>query len=623
MTASARKGGLGARWTKRLCLVFAGAVVAVVISELLFRSFVRSEVYYHGGENLLYLPEFGFGHTPDAVVKDSDEFGDYSYLRNELGFRGPAPPTRPGERESIVFLGDSFLNGHVVRDERLATTVTRDLLRRGSEDVEVYNLATSGIGTAQQLLLFRKYAEPIEPRAVVVVMYPHNDVANNGLSLAGHTTTGPGDYLRPYLIEDGEGRLRRKYLHPFRSWIRARSFAFRSLERTALVSAALEGRSWPSLYPHVTRLRPEERIEAGMALWGLDGVFREPEPGGPWEEAWLATESVLRAFRDEVEATGSRFLVIVVPARCQVERFGPGIGWSSQYRSLGVEIDEYLDWNAPERRLSSFFEREGIDARYLLDSLRESTTPDRSVYAQDAHLNWRGHALIAEETVAWLQGRPSDGEAWSEGVPTGLGASPSWLDFRKEDHSAMLSSHFRKKRTRVDGSELGWMTEHSSELVVGSKREDLILRGTVPGRLQTPVEIHFGQSGGFSRRQVLPEAGPFEMIVPRTHLKPSEDGYTVVSIRCNKTYRPAGQAYQQGVLVHEVGFVDLPQFRGMKLPEDPVELLMSHLDADIDGMLQRVETPVSDDLFERLDGDGNGALDLDELAAVSELGAVH
>jgi hypothetical protein len=112
---------------------------------------------------------------------------------------------------------------------------------------------------------------------------------------------------------------------------------------------------------------------------------------------------VLADFRDEVEAAGVEFRVVVIPDRFQVNA-----GERAEILArLGMGADAFHPWDMPQRRLAAFFEREGIA---YLDLLPAYLADGEETYAPDnTHWNVRGSALAADRIAAWLAPLPSPG----------------------------------------------------------------------------------------------------------------------------------------------------------------------------------------------------------------------
>ncbi len=484
--------------------------------------------------------EFGFRMKAGSEKQHNDEFGEYIYQINSEGFRSPEFPitarTRPDGRNRLVFVGDSFLNAFAVREDRLITQQTRQRILARGRPTEVYSLCSDAYGTAQELLLLRRFGSHLAPDAVVLVFFPSNDVMNNSPEFAGFN---PGDYLRPYLLPDAAGVLQPRFIHPNRALGRRLSRTFAFLERGLISLGLLEP------FPSVQRLHCGQRARLGLApTLEMEIFLREGRPSD-WNKAWVTTEALIRAFRDEVQALGSRFLVLVIPSCYQVQLDARlvEIDWEV-HRATGKGLGDAMDWNRPELRLMEFFSKENIEARYLVEPLRAAAAPDMSnLYVQDGHLSWRGHDIAAASVTAWflneVNGNGIDRNVASTPGPVPVipppEKTPSHLDFRKACHDVYLTRGWLFWNREPFGP--GWVIGESAALMLPFQPGTLVIRGVVPPELPLPAEIRFIPAGWPEHRAVVDKAGPFEVRYPKPFpLDSSSKGYTPLYIKCSEYF---------------------------------------------------------------------------------------
>jgi hypothetical protein len=108
--------------------------------------------------------------------------------------------------------------------------------------------------------------------------------------------------------------------------------------------------------------------------------------------------SVLRDFRDDVEAAGASFAVVVIPDRFQVndaER-------AEILEHLGMAEDQFFAWDMPQQELRRFFEQEEIEYLDLLPAFREAAKTEQLFAVGDIHWNARGNEVGAREIAMWL-----------------------------------------------------------------------------------------------------------------------------------------------------------------------------------------------------------------------------
>ncbi|MEM7307839.1 MAG: hypothetical protein AAF682_14265 [Planctomycetota bacterium] len=548
---------------RRVLAACASLFAAFLVVELAARAFTDPPSYLN---NMPLDPDLGYGPPTDRSLMRRDTRGEYEYRTSSLGFRGPELPgpgrPSPAGTRRLMFLGDSFLEGWGVREESLMPFSSMRLLRERGIEVESYNVSAKGIGTGQELLLFRRHQADIEPDVVVVSLYPGNDVVDNTPELIGYTQISAGSYVRPFLVDDGGGGLRTTWRHPLRAALRARSHAFAVAEHALVARGVKRG-------PEADAAAFEERL-ARLASGRLPRasleLFLPPEPGGVWEAGWRRTEDLLRGFRREVEAAGAHLVVVVIPHKYQV-----------QIDALLAEIDNelheadqapvatQLDWNLPERRLVAFAEREGITLVPLLSALRERTTGEAySQYLRDGHMSWRGHEVAGElvADAAWelLAGRTPPAPPAPAGVPVDLVElqcrTRSWFDFADDLYPELLGGGWDHWAGRWGQGLAGWIMLRSGRVSVPHRGGELVVQGWLPAHAKLPqgVRVHVGgvDLGPLAR---IDSTGPFELRFP-VPPPPGGDGPPVVlGLTASGAFAsPAKSAPRYGLVLTAIGY---------------------------------------------------------------------
>jgi hypothetical protein len=541
--------------------VAAASVASLLMLECGARLLLDPPRYHEGPVE--FHPALGFRGVPGHRHEAFDDRGAFTFQLSSQGLRGPELPEQPTAAKPgvsrVVFVGDSFLVGQAIRAEHLVTSQTAAALKARGLEAEVYNLSAIDYGTGQEILLLGRLGRRLEPDAVVLFLYPSNDVINNSLELAGRTAVSAGDYIRPYLAPVG-GELEIRYAHPFRALLRRHSRLFGTLERRVLAVGADRGIAW--LQPWPARAGVGERVRAGRAPREEFEIFRHHDPGHRWETAWRTTFGLLRTLRDECDAMGARLLVAVVPSIHQVLRTAKGVSLDIATRTAGGRaLDLMLDWNLPERRLARFFESEGIEARFLLAPLRAAAKEHPGVYTRDEHLGRRGHAIAAGPIVEWLVDR-----AAGQGVETISGrpvrarpdpsAAPLLLDFRAERHADHLGDGWISWAPEESEQAGGWLSGPSTLAVIPARGGDFVVRGWVPSAARLPIDGRVQIIGGSRHPFHLDQIGPFEIRFswsPRGGLQePTADGYVAALLVPGETHRAGG--IRAGLVVQEIGF---------------------------------------------------------------------
>lgn len=536
------------RW-KRYAAAGASPLIALVLVEIVCRAVCSPPECHRGG--MAFEPELGFRLAANMELEGRDQDGPFPFRLNELGFRGPELPSPrasplPGE-ERIVLVGDAMLTAIAVRRECHVSQATEQLLRTHGRAVEVYDLCCDDYGTAQELLLLRRYLDRLRPAAVVVAFSVGTDVLQNGLELAGSSEDSGGDLLRPYFVLDEGGSLRSTHVYPVRAFLREHLASFVHAERMLLDKGWLQRPSLPSE-------SLEERVAHGAApTEGLE-VLREHPDDSPWGRAWRVTEALLLELRDMVAGRGARFLVVGIPHAYQVERSGR-IEYLEFVGNVltGRDPTAVLDWELPQRRLASFCEREGIAWLDLLPLLRSDVARSgEPAYTYEGHLDREAHAHFAAAVALWLVAGTTGASEAGPLAPVPL-PPPAWLDFRSAPHPEHLAQGWLAWGEQE--GVLGWSMGQSAGLYLKPSDGTLVLRGLLPSGAEVPVRVQVAIHEVGAREGVIEASGPFELRMPAS-IGYLGDKHIPLLLTCDKTTAlPAPDSRQIGLVLSEIGFV--------------------------------------------------------------------
>lgn len=478
----------------RLALLCVSILTALLLVEAGLRAFVSPPELY---AQMVYDPDLGFRQQPGLRMRNVDERGEFFYELNEHGFRGPAIEWEdgPADPHRVLFVGDSFLNAWAVRAEELLPFVAERAL---GEPWSMREACCKDYGTAQELLLLRKL--PSSAGTVVLCFYSGNDLINNTIELAGRTRISPGDLYRPYLVPEG-GELELRYALGDRARWRARSRLFLALETPRIQALTTDERL--ELIAGFVPPPPYERVSNGEVPREYLELLREPPAGDGWAAAWRTTEALLRAFRDEVESRGARFILAVIPQQYQVQRDARFQVIEDLYtRRVGAPLTEALDLDYPERRLSAFLREEGMEHVLLLEPLREAlrSDPHEPVYVSDGHLAARGHRIAGEAIAELIRASPGAGGAPHAGrgpvaTTAALLADLERVDFTDRPRNELIGWGFHVWKGEVDVAGGGWPLERSGQVYVHDRSGELEVAVRVSPDLALPLELRLTFNG--------------------------------------------------------------------------------------------------------------------------------
>lgn len=354
-----------------------GMALTVAMALTLSILEIAVRLFSNEGESLLvkderigqrYRPDFeGQRFVPEAsrVVK----------LRfNRQGFRGSDRRGSTDGSFQISVLGDSFVAAIGVNQQETMVEQLEKRLNAAAADAgdqangsrySVANYGVSGMGTAQELLVWRHYAKAAHPDLVILCFYNGNDLSDNCERLSTAN--------RPYFTLEMNGELKLNPMSTSRSaasrWLADHS-QFYVWQRNQMRLARDRLRSWSG------RLPP-----------GFE-IFRSA-PAGPFLEAWRVTEALLRALRSEVEATGAQFVIVQIPCHEQI--------FDHDWQKLLATVDsaELYDRNKPESELARICQSHGIRRIPLLEAMRAAEKDGELHFPGNGHWNDRGNAVAA------------------------------------------------------------------------------------------------------------------------------------------------------------------------------------------------------------------------------------
>ena len=239
------------------------------------------------------------------------------------GFRHDAPTGPQGSRRRVIILGDSFVvGGQLPFGETFAGLLTRWLDGETADNAggtgdrwDVVSLAASGWGTGQQLIALRERGLEPRPDAVVLVVFPFNDLCNNNIEQA--FTCSILDFHRPYFVLD-QGILRETSLYPTRASLR---------RHWRLFAMAEVGLRWGLPAPKETRdMRKEERSRlrqevlrersrrAGLEFGSnLHSLVLEPDQPQVIRAGWKITEQLMAEMKGTLDEFDIPLISVVVP----------------------------------------------------------------------------------------------------------------------------------------------------------------------------------------------------------------------------------------------------------------------------------------------------------------------
>lgn len=386
---------------KAVTLVIASTLVSLVAAEGIIRLFVEPTPRFVEGFRLsksgYYIEDAELGWVPRPGVRGvHNRNGSFesSFSTNSLGYRDEerAASSR-GDSRRIVVLGDSFAWGYGVNDGDIFARVMEELDPR----IDAVNLGVTAYSLWQEIAYFERHRESINPDIVILALVM-NDITDPNRKLPGETTedwktriggqTHDRDANKP-VAPSANGARNRGAL---KAWLADRSVLYQVARDVVNASK-----------PLVDFLVYVGIKKSPVGLEGLDPALRpflEVYPEAVRDSIERSKLELLK-LRDRVLASGSEFLVVVVPPlQSVVDRARRNSIAHTRY------YEDDFDLNKPFHWLQEFGESSNIEILNVVDAFRRAHDNGVVLYLpNDMHFSAAGHRLFAEEIVNYLSER--------------------------------------------------------------------------------------------------------------------------------------------------------------------------------------------------------------------------
>lgn len=362
------------RWLRRLALVGISAGVAVVALEVYLRQTMSA--FRGPAFDLAMFEEDASGWTATIPGYEGNVTwaGRTTSVRlNELGMRGaPVPERRPGEKRILV-VGDSVTFGVGVEVEdtfgyRLQALLSREPGRR----VTVGIGAAPGYGTIDLERIVRRVKQRFEPDLILAGVFLGNDLEDNfqatRIAVDGYRLTGP-----PARIAKESFRMRMSMR--FRTWFVVEDFLAKYVPTMSI--------KIPDMQPEIDAFRDFPAERAGAFF--MDHVEVTPS----MERILDKLEQGLQLVKAAAESTPVVVLILPTPTHCDeavYRRMLDRNGWAlADYRR-----------GALQQRIIERCQQLDLEVLDLTAELESLDHVADAFLPQDAHLDVRGHTVVAE-----------------------------------------------------------------------------------------------------------------------------------------------------------------------------------------------------------------------------------
>jgi hypothetical protein len=381
-----------------LLLCFSSVVLAAIVTEAwLVIAKINTKAYDR------YVPGKGTTYVPGAYYRHTKEGYSEGYI-NSHGFRDyERTYEKPANTFRIVVLGDSYVEALQVALDKAFPSVLEKRLNENSSATkfEVLNLGQSGFGTADAYMRYLNFGVKYSPDLVILAFLTDNDISDNSKFLNRENVAF-------YFTFDQSGKLvlDRTLFNRYEKTLSFGKRVFHAIKQRSYLASLISERLYLlrlQIRNHSDRDNAREqqsRSDIGrMDEFSHLNIYRA-DMSRSWREAFVVTEAILRKFRDEVEANGSKFVLVTLS---NAEQLQPEVqeALRKHYR-----ID--FDFEQPDRIIGEFATREQITQLQLMPLLREFHLQTGTYVhgfggSKGGHWNETGHRLAAEKIFEFLK----------------------------------------------------------------------------------------------------------------------------------------------------------------------------------------------------------------------------
>jgi hypothetical protein len=294
--------------------------------------------------------------------------------------------------ERVLAFGDSFTwaSGGLPHRQHWPTILEERLAALSARPVEVLRFGVPATGPAFQLRLWQLEGSRLDADAVVVAFFVGNDFIDHQRELAG-SALRPGGWRNRLVGTSMTIRL----LINLRRALAATDDGGEITKAAAAEAgdslAPVPGSELPGYREGGRFDRPKLEEERFLEIEARRMLLCHRSQRTTFETLLAGVAEVLVSFRDEVEATGARFLVMVIPDEYQVS---PRLAAEIVERD-GGSIGDY-DLGLPQRRLTEVLGARGIELLDLLPVFAERGATMALYGTRDTHWNHAGNLLAAD-----------------------------------------------------------------------------------------------------------------------------------------------------------------------------------------------------------------------------------
>lgn len=317
----------------------------------------------------------GWTLEPNITVQIPSGYGNIEIKTNDDGFRDQAYSRQATSSTTrIALIGDSFVLGI----ESPFQDLFHVRLEENAPEWQVMAFGASAYGLSQYNLVYDDVVRPYAPDMVLAMVYVGNDFIDEPFL---REQQFPHYNLQP----DGNLHL---FNYPYQGEFNPPLF---KIQRS---SPLMRRSAFAFLVGTVLRHRQDERIidqGGGECAYFMRAFFQQPT-----EEEWRLGEALILRLRDQVEASGSQFALVLLPTEYQV---APTVQTDFAAECGPVPSS----WEPPQQRLIPFLQAEQVLFLDMLPAL-QTAEADGPLYFPSTDIHWTaaGHHAVYQALSAWL-----------------------------------------------------------------------------------------------------------------------------------------------------------------------------------------------------------------------------
>jgi lysophospholipase L1-like esterase len=340
-----------------------------------------------------------YARNIDLVMRSyPDTVADFVNRLNLYGFRDDDwEVAKPRDRKRIVFIGDSFVEGNMARDEE---TIPRSFERRARAIGERHQVMNFGISSGDWITYSRLVSHVgalFHPDEIILVLFANDVLRRHDFEPDPPPIPLEYDRLRPRILDVLE-LIQNRETVPFRWNLRKVFFTWNSPETDVPADSELQ----ELVQPEIGAAIRNRDFNSGLIDWPLSAAGFLREPYDP--------RRTLRAMQETARRNGARLHLAYIPLRNQVTNY-----YHQFEREFCLRCPARVDltgeaFQVHRRILAAATEELGIPFLDLSEAIQTEEYRGNHLYWNyDVHMRAVGYQRVGEWLYDWWIARDRAG----------------------------------------------------------------------------------------------------------------------------------------------------------------------------------------------------------------------